>query len=261
MSGTSLMEAALELAEITGANAMRYFRTVIDVETKKDGSPVTIADRSSEQLAREWIEARLPSDGILGEEFGTVRPDAPRRWIIDPIDGTKSFVRGVGFWGSLIAVAEGEDVLAGAASFPAIGETLAAAPGEGCWWNGGPCSVSTVQDIASATVLATDVAFKGHPDKRRGWLALADVAALSRTWGDCVGYLLVATGRAEVMADPFVSAWDVAALMPAITEAGGVFTDWEGKPGAFGKSAVATNAALADVVRRILAGEPPQEVA
>ena len=261
MTETSFMEAALELAEITGANAMRYFRTAIGAETKKDGSPVTIADRSSEQIAREWIEARFPSDGILGEEFGAVRPDAPRRWIIDPIDGTKSFVRGVGFWGSLIAVVDGEDVLAGAAAFPAIGETLAAAPGEGCWWNGNRCFVSTVQDLTSATVLATDVAFKGRAEKRRGWLALADAAALSRTWGDCVGYLLVATGRAEVMADPVVSAWDVAALMPAITEAGGVFTDWEGKSGAFGNSAIATNAALAHVARRILAGEPPQEVA
>ncbi|MEO7501296.1 MAG: inositol monophosphatase family protein, partial [Gemmatimonadaceae bacterium] len=174
---------------------------------------------------------------------------------------TKSFVRGVGFWGSLIAVVEGEAVLAGASSFPALGDTLAAAPGKGCWWNGSRCSVSTVQDLSSATVLATDISFNGHPEKRRGWLALADAAALSRTWGDCVGYLLVATGRAEVMADPVVSAWDVAALMPAITEAGGVFTDWEGKATAFGKSAVATNAALADVARRILAGEPPQEVA
>ncbi len=261
MSETSLMEAALELAEITGANAMRYFRTAIDAEIKQDGSPVTIADRSSEQLAREWIEKRFPSDGILGEEFGTVRPDARRRWIIDPIDGTKSFVRGVGFWGSLIAVVEGENLLAGASSFPALGDTLAAAPAEGCWWNGSRCSVSTVQDLAAATVLATDVAFKGHPEKRRGWLALADAAALSRTWGDCVGYLLVATGRAEVMADPVVSAWDVAALMPAITEAGGVFTDWEGKATAFGRSAIATNAALADVARGILAGEPSQGVA
>ncbi len=261
MSETIYMEAALELAEITGANAMRYFRTAIDAETKKDGSPVTVADRSSEQLAREWIEVRFPSDGILGEEFGAVRPDAPRRWIIDPVDGTKSFVRGVGFWGSLIAVVEGEDVLAGAASFPALGDTLVAAPGKGCWWNGSRCSVSTVQDLSSAAVLATDISFNGHPEKRRGWLALADAAALSRTWGDCVGYLLVATGRAEVMADPVVSAWDVAALMPAITEAGGVFTDWEGNATAFGKSAVATNAALANVARRILAGELPQEVA
>jgi histidinol-phosphatase len=261
MSEASYMEAALELAEITGANAMRYFRTGIDAETKTDGSPVTIADRSSEQLAREWIEARFPSDGILGEEFGAVRPDARRRWIIDPIDGTKSFVRGVGFWGSLIAVVEGEDVVAGAAAFPALGDTLAAAPGKGCWWNGGRCFVSAVDDLASATVLATDIAFKGHPQKRRGWLALADAAALSRTWGDCVGYLLVATGRAEVMADPVVSAWDVAALLPAITEAGGVFTDWEGKATAFGRSAVATNAALADVARGILTGESSQGVA
>lgn len=251
---TSIMEAAADVAQIAGANASRYYKKALDTELKQDGSPVTIADRTSERLARDWIEQRFPSDGILGEEFGVVRPDARRRWIIDPIDGTKSFVRGVPFWGSMVAVVEGEDVLAGAVSFPALDETLAAAPGSGCWWNGSRCSVSKIDELGAATVLTTDTAFKRDPMKARGWEALANIAAVSRTWGDCVGYLLVATGRAEVMVDPVVSAWDVAAVLPAIVEAGGVFTDWSGEVTAFGGNAIATNASLARESRRLLCG-------
>ena len=246
------MEAAAELAQIAGMNAMRYYKTRLDADVKEDGSPVTIADRSSERLAREWIERRFPSDGILGEEYGSVRMDARRRWIIDPIDGTKSFIHGVPFWGSLVAVVEDEEVIAGAASFPALGESLSAALGSGCWWNGEKCKVSGVSDIASATVLTSDAAFDGQSKLLPAWLELATAAAISRTWGDCVGYLLVATGRAEVMADPVVSAWDVAALMPAIMEAGGVFTSWAGEASAFKGSAIATNAVLAAEVRHIL---------
>jgi histidinol-phosphatase len=257
MRNSDLMQAVAELAEIAGANAMRYYRSDVAAELKSDGSPVTIADRSSERLVREWIERRFPSDGILGEEYGTAREDAKRTWIIDPIDGTKSFVRGIPFWGSLVAVVEGEDVLAGAVSCPALGEKLVAAPGEGCWWNDSRASVSTVADLASATVLTSEAAFKNNEDRFRGWLALANAAAVSRTWGDCVGYLLVATGRAEVMVDAVVSAWDVAPLLPAIVEAGGVFTDWTGKATVFGESPIATNPPLPETARRILNGGSP----
>lgn len=252
MSLDTYAQAVAELAGIAGVNAMKYFRTGLSADTKRDGSPVTIADRTSERLVREWVERRFPGDGILGEEYGVRNADARRRWIVDPIDGTKAFIHGVPFWGSLVAVVEDETVIAGAASFPALRETLVAAAGEGCWWNDVRSAVSSVGSIADATVLTTDVAFRGNPEKREGWIALADAAAISRTWGDCVGYLLVATGRAEVMTDPVVSAWDVAALMPAITEAGGIFTDWEGSVTGFGTSAIATNAALAAEARRIL---------
>jgi len=231
---------------------MKYFRGPLETEYKGDGSPVTNADRSSERLLREWIEKRFPSDGILGEEYGMTRPDAGRRWIIDPIDGTKAFTLQVPFWGSLVAVVEGDTVLAGAASYPALGEMLAAGRGEGCWWNGGPCRVSSIANMTAAAVLTTDAAFKDEPEKLHGWLALAAAAGASRTWGDCVGYLLVATGRAEVMVDPRVSAWDIAPFVTAIAEAGGVFTDWNGDGRYSNGSAVATNAALAVESRRIL---------
>lgn len=245
------MDSVAELATVVGKNAMRYFGTSLTTETKADGSPVTVADRSSERIAREWIEERFPDDGILGEEYGVARPNARRRWIIDPIDGTKAFIRGIPFWGSLVAVVEDEEVIAGAASYPALGETLVASRGEGCWWNGSRCNVSGVDDLAAAAVLTTDAGFKDHSEKLDRWLELSAHSAISRTWGDCVGYLLVATGRAEVMVDPVISQWDIAAFIPAITEAGGVFTDWEGRSG-FGKSAIATNAALSDAVRGIL---------
>jgi len=248
---------AAELARITGTVALRHYRTNLTVETKADGSPVTVADRAAETAARAWVQSRFPQDGVLGEELGEERPGAVRRWIIDPIDGTKSFVRGAPLWGSLVALCEGERVLAGAAYFPAVDELVAAAPGAGCWWNGSRCRVSSVASLAEATVLTTDERFPERPERATEWRALARAASVSRTWGDCFGYLLVATGRAEVMCDGAMSVWDAAALQPIIEEAGGVFTDWLGVPTAFGGSAVATNRLLADEVRAVLAQTNP----
>jgi len=247
---------AAELARITGMVALKHYRSHLTVETKADGSPVTIADRAAEESARAWVRNRFPDDGILGEELGEERVGARRRWVIDPIDGTKSFVRGTPLWGSLVALCEGERVLAGAAYFPAVDELIAAAPGAGCWWNGSRCHVSSVSTIAEATVLTTDERFRERPERLAGWTELSRAAAVSRTWGDCFGYLLVATGRADVMCDPILSPWDAAALQPIVEEAGGVFTDWTGAVTAFGGSAVATNALLAGPVRAALAGSP-----
>lgn len=243
---------AAELARLTGNVALRHYRSRLMVETKSDGSPVTVADRTAELAAREWVRRYFPDDGVLGEEFGEERPHAPRRWIIDPIDGTKTFVRGTPLWGSLVALCEGESVLAGAAYFPAIDELVAAAPDAGCWWNGSRCRVSAQAHLDHATVLTTDERFRERPEFRHGWLRVADRAAISRTWGDCFGYLLVATGRADAMLDPVLSPWDAAALQPIIQEAGGEFTDWTGNKTAFGGSAVATNNALAISIRSLL---------
>ena len=248
---------AAELARITGTVALRHYRSNLTVETKPDGSPVTVADRAAETAARAWVQARFPDDGILGEELGEERPGATRRWIIDPIDGTKSFVRGTPLWGSLVALCEVNRVLAGAAYFPAVNELVAAAPGAGCWWNGSRCRVSSVSTIAQATVLTTDERFPERPERAAGWRALARSASVSRTWGDCFGYLLVATGRAEVMCDGMMSVWDAAALQPIIEEAGGVFTDWLGAATAFGGSAIATNQIIASEARALLAQSDP----
>jgi len=249
VSQGTLLHAVTELSQAAGATAMQWFTRHIAVDIKLDGSPVTIADRSAEEFARAWISERFPQDGVIGEEFPPLRPEAARQWIVDPIDGTKAFVRGVPLWGTLVAVCEGERVLAGAACFPAVHEVVSAAPGEGCWWNGTRASVSAVSVLEQATVLVTDDRFPEHGERGARWQALAAAAGVARTWGDCYGYLLVATGRAEAMVDDIVNPWDAAALKPIIEEAGGVFTDWKGTHTAFGGDLIATNAALSETIR------------
>jgi histidinol phosphatase-like enzyme (inositol monophosphatase family) len=247
-----LMEAALEVARLASLVALRYYKQDLIIEAKGDGSPVTLADRAAEQLAREWIHARFPADGVLGEEFGETPGASGRRWVLDPIDGTKSFVRGVPLWGTCVAVCEGNDVLAGAAAYAAVEEYIAAAPGEGCWHNGARCRVSTTSKLSAATVLVTDARNFPAPERRLAWERLSDQAAVSRGWGDCYGYLLVATGRADVMVDPVLNPWDAPPFLPIIEEAGGVFTSWRGQRDAFAGDAIATNGALADSARALL---------
>ncbi len=272
-AAAALLPAVAQVAQLAGDIALGYFdrarRSRLSVDYKGDGSPVTEADRGAEIAAREWIERHFPDDGFLGEESGAVRTGAARRWIVDPIDGTKSFVRGVPLWGTLVAVAQGETVLAGAINCAATGEMVSAALGQGCWLDGSRCAVSVEHQLARATVLATDERFPlvavepgatetahvQEQDRRwNGWRRVAERAIVARSWGDCYGYLLVATGRAEVMLDAIMAPWDTAALWPVVTEAGGVFTDWLGAATAFGGSSVATNAALATEVRSLLSG-------
>lgn len=249
---SSLLEATGEVATLAAKFAMQYYRAEVCVETKGDGSPVTIADRGAELAAREWLQKHFPNDGILGEEFPDTNPDAKRRWIIDPIDGTKAFVRGVPLWGTLIACCEGETVLAGAACFPAVDEIVIAAPGEGCWWNDSRASVSNVSQLKDATALITDQRFIERPERGVRWNKLAAESGVVRTWADCYGYLLVATGRAEVMVDDIMNPWDAAALQPIIEESGGVFTSWRGTHSAFDGDVIATNTALSAQVRQLL---------
>jgi histidinol-phosphatase len=216
-----LLEAAEEVARLAGGIALRHYRTSLDVETKDNGTPVTIADREAEQAARAWIAKRYPDDGILGEEFGE-QPGrggpGGRRWLIDPIDGTITFVRGVPL----------------------------------CWWNGRRARVSGTSTLAGATVLITDERHFATAELRDGWRTLTGEAMVSRTWGDCYGYLLVATARAEVMVDPRLGPWDSACFQPIIEEAGGVFTDIRGQRTAFGGSAIATTRKLSRAVLEYL---------
>lgn len=247
-----LLDFALDIAHRAGRETLRHFQTRLRVETKADASPVTIADRAAETLARELIEARFPDDGIIGEEFGQRNPKAARRWILDPIDGTLSFVRGVPLYGVLVAVEEGNEAVVGVLHFPALTETVCAARGEGCWWNDAPARVSEVTDIEQALVVCTDseeIERRGHAES---WTALRHRAAMVRTWGDCYGHALVATGRAEVMVDPILARWDAAALKPVVEEAGGVYTDFSGVATQLSDSGISTNQALAAEVRDLL---------
>jgi histidinol phosphatase-like enzyme (inositol monophosphatase family) len=251
-SQDTLLHAVQEAAQLAGKVALPYYRTSLAVETKGDGSPVTIADRNAERAVRDWIVARFPNDAILGEEFGEQPGTSGRRWVLDPIDGTKSFIRGVPLWGSLVSVVDGGQVLAGAACFAAVGETIAAARGCGTWHNGSRTAVSTIADLALATVLITDDRTVSGPLDESRWKNLVAEAGVYRTWGDCFGYLLVATGRAEVMVDPIANPWDVACFQPIIEEAGGVFTDLRGTSTAFGGNTIATNNAMSGYVRQRL---------
>ena len=248
------MDPALELARLAGRAALVRYRGTIQVDYKADASPVTDADRAAERAARDWLATRFPDDGILGEEFGETSGTSGREWLIDPIDGTRAFVHGIPLWGSLVALVEQGTVLAGAAVYPALGEELVAAPAGGCWHQGRRARVSDVAALDEATVCTTSNRF-ADPAKRDGWDRVCTRASEARTWGDCVGYLLVATGRAEVMLDPVMNPWDAACMLPIIEEAGGVFTTWSGKRSALGPDSVATNAALAVTIRTILAGE------
>lgn len=253
----TLLEFAVDLARRAGATTLAHFQSGLAVETKADGSPVTAADREAETLMRERIEARFPAHGILGEEHGSAREEAPRRWILDPIDGTRSFARGVPLYGVLVALEEAGEAVLGVLHFPALdGETVCAARGQGCWWNGRRCRVSDVADAAAALVLTTDARPFADPARAAGWERLRRAAGVARTWGDCYGHALVATGRAEAMVDPAASPWDAAALRPCVEEAGGVFSDWSGVATHRGGAAVSTNAALAGEARRALGIEP-----
>jgi histidinol-phosphatase len=204
---------------------------------------VTIADREAERLIRRLVNDRFPSHAVVGEEFGAADDGASHRWIIDPIDGTNSFIRGVPFYGVLIGLEVDGDPIVGVAHFPALGETIAAARGEGCRWNGRPAHVSQVSSLADACLSFTDARDVQELLGER-WSAIQKATAIQRGWGDCYGHCLVATGRADVMLDPHMHAWDCAALIPILEEAGGRFTDWTGARTIDGGDAISTNGAL-----------------
>ncbi len=247
-----LLDFAREIALRAGEITLHHFGGVLSAETKGDGTPVTRADREAETLLRDEIGRRYPHHGILGEEFGESRSGASTRWILDPIDGTRSFMRGVPIYGVLIGVEVEGAPAAGVAHFPALRETLAAALGCGCHWNGRPARVSGVSSLSGAAVLTTDLAeIQGRP-MAAAWEKLVRTTPLTRTWGDCWGHALVATGRAEVMIDPVLAPWDSAPFVPILREAGGRFTDLAGNEKGDGRSGLSTNGILHEEVLAVL---------
>jgi histidinol phosphatase-like enzyme (inositol monophosphatase family) len=247
-----LLAVAMRVARVGGQQALAYFNRGPAVEWKADQTPVTLADREAESAMRTVIARAFPDHSILGEEAGETRGGAPHRWIIDPIDGTRTFVRGVPLFGSLVAVEGPDGPIVGVIYLPALDEMVAAARGEGCTWNGQACRVSTADRLENALVTLTDDRMARA--RSTGYQRLALGAQLLRTWGDCYGYALVATGRAEVALDVGMQIWDCAALLPIIEEAGGRFTDWSGQRTISGGDAVATNGALHGQVLALLGG-------
>ena len=239
----ALLAHAIEVAEAGGRETLRWFQADFAVERKGDGTPVTIADRTAEATMRARIAQIYPDHAIQGEEAGhSGDSDARVRWIVDPIDGTKSFVAGVPLYGTLVGIELDGEPVVGVIHHPALGDTVAAARGEGCTWNGRPCRVAADTALDEALLVVTD--HLESEDRGRGFGDLARQVRLVRTWADCYGYALVATGRAHIAIDPEMDVWDCAALLPIIEEAGGRFTTWDGERTIRGADAVATNGSL-----------------
>lgn len=247
-----LLAFATELALAAGEVTLRYYGRVVAHDAKSDGTPVTVADREAERLIRSRVEERYPDHSILGEEFGESNEGARVRWILDPIDATRSFMRGVPLYGVLIGIEiEGESAV-GVCHFPPLRETVAAGVGLGCTWNGRRCRVSTVSRLSDAVVCTTDVERILSRPEGGGWRMLQQRAAFSRTWGDCYGHALVATGRIEAQVDPVMAPWDAGPFLTIVTEAGGRFTTLDGRATLHGGSGVSSNGVLHDEVLEAL---------
>ena len=244
-----LLDELVTIARSAGDSTRRWFRARdLVVERKVDGTPVTAADREAESVVRRLVHEAHPDDGILGEEEAEVLGTSGRRWIVDPIDGTKAFARGVPLYTTLLAVEDEHGVAGGAIVVPALEEAVWAGRGLGCFHDGRPCRVSATTDIADAYL--TTSGYSHWPEE--ALLAVRRSGMAMRTWGDGYGYLLVATGRMDVMVDPAVSAYDVAPMPVVLAEAGGRFTDLAGNDGYAGGSGVATNGLLHDEVLALL---------
>lgn len=247
-----LLEFAVELGQGAGEITLHYYRRKPETTTKSDGSYVTIADREAESYLRKQIARKFPDDGIIGEEEDEVVGCSGRRWIVDPIDGTFAFVHGVPFYGVLIALEIDGVPSVGVVNIPVLGELVSAARGIGCFLNAEPARVSETKDLMDALLLSTDFAACERYGFGPAAARLQAHARTCRTWGDCYGYVLVATGRAEVMLDPVMNLWDCAPLLPIMEEAGGTFTDWRGNRTIAGGNSIATNGLLFDEVMRLI---------
>lgn len=251
----SYLDFAAETAWQAGRLTLGYFQTDLRPDFKADDSPVTVADRESEKLIRQRIEKRFPGHAIVGEEFGSHNPaGATYRWIIDPIDGTRSFVRGVPLYAVLIGLEIEGVCRVGAAYYPALNEMLAAADGLGCWWNGRRARVSQVNQLKEALVTHYDASAFAKSGKADAWERIKKIAGYRAGWCDAYGYLLVATGRAELALDPMMNPWDCAPFVSILQEAGGYFGDWQGNVTIYNNEAIGTTQTLLPEVLRLLQG-------
>lgn len=252
------LQFAIEAARAAGEITLRYFRNRnLLVERKADDSPVTRADREAESYLREQIHQAFPEDAVIGEEWGDTGGKSGFRWIIDPIDGTKSFIHGVPLYATLIGVEYQGRAVLGVDRIPATGECVYAARGSGAWYQQGdnppePARVSTCRSLREAAWVTSEVANFTKIGRREAYHRLEEATRLSRTWGDGYGYLLVATGRVDFMVDPLMEIWDAAAIQPIIEEAGGKFTDWAGQPTFASGNGVGSNGWLHEEILRIL---------
>jgi histidinol phosphatase-like enzyme (inositol monophosphatase family) len=247
----ALLDFAVDLARVAGSSTLQWCQASdLTVDAKADGTPVTAADRAAERLVRERLAEAYPDDGVLGEEEPEASGTSGRRWIVDPIDGTKAFTRGVPLYSTLLALDDEHGPAIGVIVLPALGEAVYAGRGLGAWSEGEPARVSATPTVDGAYVSSSSYSHWSDD----ALLAVKHAGASLRTWGDGYGSALVATGRMDAMVDPEVEVYDVAPMPVILAEAGGRFTSYAGRPGAAGGSGVATNGVLHDELLALLSG-------
>lgn len=247
-------EVAVEVARRAAQRALRYFNESVSVEWKHDQSPVTIADRETEQELRQALRDQFPGDGFLGEEYGEEPGTTGFRWIIDPIDGTRSFVRGIPLWATLVGLEYKGEQIVGIAEVPTLGHTYHALRGHGAFRNDQRIRVSDVARLDESMLFYSSVSWFVKANKAQVFLNLAGRTQRQRGFGDFYGFVLVAQGSGEVMAEHGVHVWDVAGLKVIVEEAGGRFSDWDGTPNVHRPDVIASNGRLHDAVLDILNG-------
>lgn len=247
------LDFAVQTAYEAGRLTLGHFRAGVRHDFKPDDTPVTVADREAEQLIRARIGARYPGHAIVGEEYGVEEGvEGSHRWIVDPIDGTKSFIRGVPLYGVLIGL-EIEGVCeVGVAYFPALDEMIYAATGEGCYWNGRRARVARTERLERSIVSFTDAASFEKFGRAGAWRRIQEATYYRVGWSDAYGHALVATGRLELMLDPIMNPWDCAPFPPILREAGGYFGDWSGEETIYGNEALSTTHTLLPQVLRLV---------
>lgn len=243
-----LKKSAEEFARMGGDSTLEYFKKSFSLEFKEDDSPVTNADRKAETVIREAIRKKYPGHGIIGEEFGIENESSDIVWVIDPIDGTQSFIHGVPFYTTLIGILVNGLPSVGIIYAPALDEMLSAATGGGASLNGKKCQVRECSDLDKATFLTTDIEHVEKYGFQLPFRRLLKSTRIYRTWGDAYGHLMVATGRADIMFDPVLKIWDASALLPVITEAGGSYTDVKGKKSIETGNAISCSKGLKETV-------------
>lgn len=243
---------ALDAAWQAGRVTLGHFQTGVAVQRKADNTPLTIADQQAEQMLRQLIEQAWPEHNIIGEEYGRTQNNSPFTWVVDPIDGTKSFMCGVPLYANLLALLKDDEPILGVINLPALNEMVYAVRGGGCFWNGRPTHVSTTSQMADAVILCSDLDTFAEYGRAASWQKLIDASYVQRTWGDAYGYALVATGRADVMVDPIMALWDVAPMKVIMEEAGGTLTDWQGNATIHNAESIATNNHLLSDVLALL---------
>lgn len=246
------LEAALAAAKAAGEVILPYFRTALQIEVKEDQSPVTAADRAAERVIVDTLRQYFPEYGMLGEEFGLQPGQVETRWIIDPIDGTQNFIRGIPYFATLIGLEQDGDITVGVVHAPAHGDLLYAEKGAGAFANGERLQVSTITDLAQATLLhgSLDLMMRdGHWD---GLTRLVQATRRQRGFGDYFAYTFVCRGQAEAMLETNVKPWDLAPLKILVEEAGGRFTDFTGEPNIYSGNALVSNGHVHETVVRLL---------